>query len=150
MKKRILETLIFLQDSPRLSGINNFQKNRTYHFFWAAHDFGQVKWTQNWSREAASSTLLTRRMAIPRKRNELLEIPRCQNDRIFEGFSDFQKNIEFLDFCMTGFLDFCIFLDFWSYLGNEKSYHRSAGVKTTGFLRAFPISPKMLNFWISG
>ena len=24
MKKRILETLIFLQDSPRLSGINNF------------------------------------------------------------------------------------------------------------------------------
>ena len=24
MKKRILETLIFLRDSPRLSGINNF------------------------------------------------------------------------------------------------------------------------------
>ena len=39
MKKRILETLIFLRDSPRLSGINNFQKNRAYQFFWAAHAF---------------------------------------------------------------------------------------------------------------
>ena len=39
MKKRILETLIFLRDSPRLSGINNFQKNRANQFFWAAHAF---------------------------------------------------------------------------------------------------------------
>ena len=39
MKKRILETLIFLRDSPRLSGINKFQKNRAYQFFWAAHAF---------------------------------------------------------------------------------------------------------------
>ena len=27
----------------------------------------------------------------------------------------------------------------WQYLGNEKSYRRSAGVKTTGFLRAFQL-----------
>ena len=31
-------------------------------------------------------------LAISRERKELLEIRRCQNDQIFEGFSDFQKN----------------------------------------------------------
>ena len=39
MKKRILEALIFLRNSSRLSEINNFQKNRAYQFFWAAHAF---------------------------------------------------------------------------------------------------------------
>ena len=39
---------------------------------------------------------------------------------------------------MSGFWDFS--LDFWRYLGNEKSYRRSAGVKMTGFARAFQIS----------
>ena len=46
---------------------------------------------------------------------------------------------------MTGWLDFCIsvfILDCWPYLGNEKSYRRSAGVKTAGFFRAFQISKK--------
>ena len=38
------------------------------------------------------------------------------------------------------------------YLGNEKSCRRSAGVKTTGFSRAFWILQKnqILDFWISG
>ena len=31
-------------------------------------------------------------------------------------------------------------LDFWLYLGNEKSYQRSTGVKTNGVSRAFQIS----------
>ena len=80
------------------------------------------------------------RTAISRERKELREIRWCQNDRIFGGFSDFQKKIEFLDLWICGFLYFCIFSDFWPYLGNEKSYRRSAGVKTTGFSRAFQIS----------
>ena len=34
------------------------------------------------------------------------------------------------------------------YLGNEMSYRRSAGVKTTGFFRAFRIfDKKMVNRW---
>ena len=41
-----------------------------------------------------------------------------------------------LDFWISGFLDF---LDFWRYLWNEKSYRRSAGVKTTGISGAFKI-----------
>ena len=46
------------------------------------------------------------RMAISREQKELPENRWCQNDRIFEGFSDFQKLIEFLDFCISGFLYF--------------------------------------------
>jgi len=79
-------------------------------------------------------------MAISRERKELPENRWCQNDRIFEGFSDFQKQIEFLDFWISGFWISVFFLDFWPYLGNEKSYRRSTGVKTTGFSRAFQIS----------
>ena len=30
-------------------------------------------------------------------------------------------------------------MDFWLYLGNKKSYQRSAGVKMTGFSRAFQL-----------
>ena len=78
-------------------------------------------------------------LVISWERKELLKIRRCQNKRNFEGFSDFQNDY----FC------FCIFLDLQLYLGNEKSYQRSAGVKTTGFLRAFQISKKW-NFLISG
>ena len=40
-------------------------------------------------------------------------------------------------------MDFWIFLDFWLYLGNEKSYRKSAGVKTTGFFRAL-----LLHAWL--
>ena len=42
-----------------------------------------------------------------------------------------------------------ISLCFWLYLSNEKSYQRSAGVKTTKFLRAYQILKKM-EFLISG
>ena len=39
-----------------------------------------------------------------------------------------------------GFLGVCIFWEgFWSYLGNEKNYRRSAGLITTGFFRAFQL-----------
>ena len=94
-------------------------------------------------------------LAISWQRKELLEIRWCQNDRIFEGFLDFPKNMKFwisgfLDFWISGFLDFWIFLDFRLYLGNEKSYQKSAGVKTTRFLRAFWIFQKNMKFWISG
>ena len=44
------------------------------------------------------------------------------------------KRLDFLGlfrFSKIEFLEFCIFLDFWPYLGNEKSYRRSAGAKTT-------------------
>ena len=60
--------------------------------------------------------------AISWERKELPEIRRCQNGRIFQGFAIFKK-LEILDF--------------WPYLGNEKSYRRSAGVKTTEFLGLF-------------
>ena len=143
------------------------------------------------------------------KRKELPEICWCQNDRIFKGLSDFQKNLifEFLEFWISVFLYYfwisghilgtkratgdplvskrpyfsglfkfsgllyifwiscyisgtkramgdplvskrlhflisVFFLDFWPYLGNEKSYGRFAGVKTTGFLGAFQIFKK--------
>ena len=89
-------------------------------------------------------------LAISQERKELPEICWCQNDHNVEGFSDVPKNITFvfLDDRISGFLDF---LDFWPYLGNEKSYRRSAGVNTTRFLRAFHISKKIefLDFRIS-
>ena len=46
-------------------------------------------------------------LALAQERKELPEIRGCQNDRIFEGFSDFQKN------CTLGFLNFCISVFFW-------------------------------------
>ena len=49
-----------------------------------------------------------------------------------------------MNFPISGFLDFCL------YLGNEMSYQRSAGVKTTGFARAFWIFQKNVKFFISG
>ena len=42
-------------------------------------------------------------------------------------------------------LNFCIFLDFWLFLGNKKSYRRSAAVKTIRFSRAFQIFKKIWN-----
>ena len=80
-------------------------------------------------------------LAISWERRKLLEIRWCPNDQIFEGVSNFKKN----DFWISGFLDFL--LDFWLYLGNKKSYQRPAGVKTTGFPRAFWISGFLLDFW---
>ena len=64
------------------------------------------------------------------------------------AFWIFQKiwNFGFLDFWIFGFLDFWIFLDFRLYLGNENSYRKSAGVKTTGFSRAFWSFQKIWNF----
>ena len=57
--------------------------------------------------------------------------------------------------------NFCNFLDFWSYRGNEKRYLRSAGVKKTRFCKGFSDFQKQRNyliiwfcnsvyFWISG
>ena len=68
---------------------------------------------------------------------------KATRDQIFEGFFD------------------QFFLDFWRYLGNEKSYRRSTGVKTTGFLGLFRFSKTnqifgflddwiSVFFWISG
>ena len=37
----------------------------------------------------------------------------------------------------------------WQFLGNEKSYRRTAGVKTTEFSRAFQVFKNKWNFWIS-
>ena len=56
-----------------------------------------------------------------------------------------------MNFWISLFLYFGIFLDFWLYLGNEKSYWRSTVVKTTGFFQGFPISKKddFLDFFIS-
>ena len=47
-------------------------------------------------------------LAISQQQKEVPEIRWCQNDRIFEGFLDFPKNIifGFLDFWIFGFLDF--------------------------------------------
>jgi len=64
----------------------------------------------------------------------------------FRGLFGFSKKYEILDFWISGFLDFWIFLDFRLYLGNEKSYQKSAGVKTTRFLRAFWIFQKNMKF----
>ena len=64
-------------------------------------------------------------MAISRQRRELPEIRWCQNNRNFAGFLDFKM---------------FFFIYFLLYLENEKSYRRSASVKTTRFLRALQIS----------
>ena len=47
-------------------------------------------------------------LAISQERKELPEICGCQNDRIFEGFSDFQKYriFGFLNFCISAFFIF--------------------------------------------
>ena len=88
---------------------------------------------------------------ISRQQKELPEIRWCQNDRNFEGFLDFPKNMKFW---ISGFLDFGIsgfFSDFWLYLGNEKSYQKSAGVKTTRFFKNMKfLNSGFLDFWISG
>ena len=47
---------------------------------------------------------------ISRQRKELPKIRWCQNDQIFEGFLDFPKKYEILDFWIFGFLDFFGFL----------------------------------------
>ena len=86
-------------------------------------------------------------LAISRQQKEIPEIRWCQNDQIFEGFLDFPKNMKFW---ISGFLDFRIFFYFRLYLGNKKSYQKSAGGKTTRFLRAFGIFQKNMKFWISG
>ena len=52
----------------------------------------------------------------------------------FQRFFRFPKRLNCLISVFLYFLDFCL------YLGNEKSYWRSAGVKTTWFSRAFQIS----------
>ena len=57
-----------------------------------------------------------------------------------------------MNFLISLFLYFCIsvfLLDFWLYLGNEKSYWRSTGVKTIRFSRAFQISKQKKIFRIS-
>ena len=100
-------------------------------------------------------------LAVSQEWKELPEIRGCQNNQIFEGFSDFQKKI--LDVWMSGFfwflavsrerkvqpefvfiwfLNFRIsvfFLYFCPYLWNEKSYWKSTSVKTTGFFRDFQV-----------
>ena len=77
---------------------------------------------------------------ITRERKELPEIHGCHNDRIFEGFSDFQKQIEFSDFCISVFLNFCNIFGFLAIYRERKSYWRSAGVKMTRSTRTFQIS----------
>ena len=102
-------------------------------------------------------------LAISPERKELPEIRWCQNHQIFKGFSDFQKWI--FEFWIYGFLNFFFisghisgtkratgdplvsnnrifkkmkFFGFWisGYISaTQKSYRRSAGVKTTRFLR---------------
>ena len=57
----------------------------------------------------------------------------------------FSKKYDFLNFWISGFLNF---LDFWLYLGNKKSYRRSAGVKTI-FLGGFRFSKQIISL-ISG
>ena len=78
------------------------------------------------------------RMAMSRQRKVQPELWWCQNDQIFNAFSDFQKrwNFDFLDFCILNIRIFWISGKRWigwRYLG-------SAGGKMTGFLRAFQIS----------
>ena len=80
--------------------------------------------------------------AISREQKELPEICECQNDRIFEGFSDFQKN-EFLDFCISVIMDFFILFLYFA-ISQEQKEQRSAGVKATEFFRAFQIAKKKL------
>merc|ERR1711989_295205 len=71
-------------------------------------------------------------LAISRQRKELPEIRWCQNDRIFEDFLDFPKNMIIWIF---GFLDFCIF---WisGYISATKRATRN------------PLVSKRLDFWI--
>ena len=46
------------------------------------------------------------RTALSREQKEHPEIRWCQNNQIFEGFSDFQKIIKFLYVCISEFLYF--------------------------------------------
>ena len=71
---------------------------------------------------------------------ELPEIRGCQSDRIFYGFSDFQKKIEFLN---CGFQDFWISSFFWisSHISGTKRATGDPRVsKRPGILRALQIS----------
>ena len=77
-------------------------------------------------------------LAISRDQKELPEIRWFLNNRNLRFFFQiFQRKLDFglVDFCISVFLYFWPFWrDFWPYLRNNKSYQRSAGSKTTGFL----------------
>ena len=79
-------------------------------------------------------------LAISRQRKKLPEIRWCQNDRIFEGFLDFPKKYEILDFWISGFLDFWISGFFWisGYISATKRATRNPLVsKRPDFLGLF-------------
>ena len=79
-------------------------------------------------------------LAVSWERKELTDIRGYQNNRIFRALQ-ISKQIEFLDFWISVFFwisGFLYFFYFWPYLGNEKSYWRSAGIKTTGFFKQSP------------
>ena len=80
-------------------------------------------------------------MAISREQKELPEICWWQKEQISRAFQIFENKLD----CWI--LDFL--LDFWPYLGNEKSYRRSAGVKTTSFLKAFSVTCVDHTTWAS-
>ena len=61
--------------------------------------------------------------------------PKIDNSSVLPAF------LNFFWFSNISIFVFLVFLcDFWLYLGNKKSYRRSAGIKTTRFLRASQIS----------
>jgi len=91
-------------------------------------------------------------MAISRERKELPENRWCQNDRIFEGFSDFQKQIDFLDFWISVFLYFWVFFVFLAIFWERKELREIRGCQNDRIFGAFQIFKKklFLDFWISG
>ena len=86
---------------------------------------------------------------------ELPEIRGCQNDRIFEGFSDFQNKIEFMN---CGFLDFWISSFFWisfHIFGTRRATGDPLVSKRPKFLGLYRFTTEIiffgfLDFWISG
>ena len=121
-------------------------------FFWAAHNFGQVKWTQSWSREAASSTLLTQRMAISRKRKELLQISGCKTTGFLRAFQISKKNriFELLDDQISGFL---YFFGFLVVSRERKELLEIRGCQNDQIFQGFSNFPKdieFLDFWMTG
>ena len=89
---------------------------------------------------------------MSRQRKELPEIRWCQNDRIFEGFSDFQNKIEFMN---CGFLDFWISSFFWisfHIFGTRRATGDPLVSKRPKFLGLYRFTKKLdfLGFWISG
>ena len=93
---------------------------------------------------------------ISRQRKELPEIRWCQNDRIFEGFLDFPKNMKFW---ISGFLDFWIFgfLDFFGFLAisqQRKELPEIRWCQNDRIFKGFLDFPKkkyeIFDFWISG